>query len=32
MHGKVRNVTWTELASTVLPGATQITLMTAVDW
>jgi hypothetical protein len=32
IHGKPRNVTWTELSSTVNPGDTIINLMAAVDW
>ena len=32
MHGVPRVPTWTELETTVLPGATTITLHTAVDW
>lgn len=32
MHGVVRTPTWTVLNSTVLPGATTITLSEAVDW
>ena len=32
MHGKARAVTWTNLASTAVPGDTVITLTTQVDW
>lgn len=32
LHGVPRNPTWTELETTVLPGASKITLNTAVDW
>ena len=32
MHGVARSPTWTELETTALPGDTQITLNTAVDW
>lgn len=32
MHGVPRDVTWTSLDSTVLPGSTQITLIEPVDW
>jgi len=32
MHGPVRTPTWTELETTVEPGATVITLTTEVDW
>ena len=32
MHGPTRTPTWTVLETTVLPGANQITLQTAVDW
>lgn len=32
MHGVKRTPTWTLLNSTVLPGATKITLSEAVDW
>lgn len=32
MHGVPRTPTWTELETTVLAGATTITLHTAVDW
>jgi G8 domain len=32
MHGIPRDPVWTDLDSTVLPGATQITLIRAVDW
>ena len=32
MHGNTRNFTWTQLASTVLPGATSISLLETPDW
>ncbi|CAI2373695.1 unnamed protein product [Moneuplotes crassus] len=32
MHGAYRNVTWTELYSTLSPGGGSITLMKHVDW
>lgn len=32
MHGKVRSVTWTSLASTAAPGSSTITVQDAGDW
>jgi len=32
MHGKPRDFTWTMLSTTAEAGATEITLMDAVDW
>lgn len=32
MHGKTRNVTWTELSQTANAGENIIYLTTAVDW
>ena len=32
MYGRPRNVTWTTIAATINPGATQLTLTKLVDW
>jgi hypothetical protein len=32
IHGKERNFAWTELGATVMPGSSQIDLITQVDW
>lgn len=32
LHGELRTPTWTQLKSTIEPGATQFELIEAVDW
>ena len=32
MHGKVRNPTWTQIASTINPGTREFDVIEAVDW
>jgi len=32
IHGTPRDITWTEISTTILPGDTTVHLLQAVDW